>query len=52
MISEDFIKNFKMLKGRLVHFVTFSDFSEDFQRFSKILKLVEMLLFALSGAFS
>ena len=56
MISKDFIKKFKMLEGRLEHFVTFSDFfrrfaktSEDFQQFRK---LVGMFVFALSGAFS
>ena len=56
MISEDFVKNLKMLEGRLEHFATFSDFfrkfpkiSEDFQNFRK---LVGMFVFALSGAFS
>ena len=45
MTSEDFIKKFKMLEGRLGHFATFSDFfrrfpktSEDFRRLPKISK--------------
>ena len=40
MISEDFIKQFKMLEGRLVHFATFSDF---FRRLPKIFKNFENL---------
>ena len=36
MISEDFIKKFKMLVGRLEHFATFSEFSKDFRRLAKI----------------
>ena len=36
MISEDFIKNKKILECHLEDSATFSDFSEDFQRLRKI----------------
>ena len=49
MTSEDFIKKFKMLKDCLEHFLIFSKISEDFQKFRK---LIGILVFALSGAFS
>ena len=68
MISEDFIKKFKMLVGRLEHFATFSDFSKDFrdcedfgdfrilpkisEDFQKLRKVVGMFVFALSGDFA